>query len=189
MGTPEERLTNLNELMQQNAAAQQAQQATQQQHADMMNSLINHQAAQTAHAQNVAAAAATAPGLGPRRNDGEKLVAKFFHCQQFSGKPEHWSDFAFRFKRAARSQSNEVYRMLVEAETAEDRYDVLGDDAENPELSGTLYDVLCQHVEGEGFMVLKSMSAERNGFEAWISYSASIIRQPSHEDSSSLRRW
>ena len=107
MGTPEERLTSLIELMQQNAAAQQAQQATQQQHADMMNQLINHQAAQTAHAQNVAAAAA-APGLGPRRNDGEKLVAKFFQCQQFSGKPEHWSDFAFRFKRAARSQSNEV---------------------------------------------------------------------------------
>jgi len=160
-------MTSLIELMQQNAIAQQAQQAAQQQqHADMMNSLINHQAAQTAHAQNVAAAAA-APGLGPRRNDGERLVAKFFQCQQFSGKPEHWSDFAFRFKRAARSQSNEVYRMLVEAETAEDRYDVLGDDAENPELSGTLYDVLCQHVEGEGFMVLKSMSAERNGFEAW----------------------
>ena len=139
-------MTSLIELMQQNAVAQQLQQAAQQQqHADMMNSLINHQAAQTAHAQNVAAAA---PGLGPRRNDGEKLVANFFQCQQFSGKPEHWSDFAFRFKRAARSQSNEVYRMLVEAETAEDRYDILGDDAENPELSGTLYDVLCQHVEG-----------------------------------------
>ena len=57
--------------------------------------------------------------------------------------------------------------MLVEAETAEDRYDVLGDDAENSELSVALYDVLCQHVEGEGFMVLKSMSAERNGFGAW----------------------
>ena len=109
MGTPEERMTSLIELMQQNAAAQQAQQATQQQHADMMNSLINHQAAQTAHAQNAAAAAgASAPGMGPRRNDGERLVAKFFQCQQFSGKPEHWSDFAFRFKRAARSQNNEV---------------------------------------------------------------------------------
>merc|ERR1712086_1140204 len=86
-----------------------------------MNCLINHQAAQTAHAQNVAAAAA--PGLGPRRNDGERLVAKFFQCQQFSGKPEHWSDFAFRFKRAARSQSNEVYRMLVDSETSEESFD------------------------------------------------------------------
>ena len=54
-------MTSLIELMQQNAVAQQVQQAAQQQqHADMMNSLINHQAAQTAHAQNVAAAAATA---------------------------------------------------------------------------------------------------------------------------------
>ena len=156
-------MTSLIELMQQNAIAQQAQQAAQQQqHADMMNSLINHQAAQTAHAQNVAAAAA-APGLGPRRNDGERLAAKFFQCQQFSGKPEHWSDFAFRFKRAARSQSNEAYRMLVDAEVAEDTYDDLVD-SDNPELSGTLYDILCQHVEGEGFLVLKSMSAACNGF-------------------------
>ena len=157
-------MTSLIELMQQNAVAQQVQQAAQQQqHADMMNSLINHQAAQTAHAQNVAAAAAAAPGLGPRRNDGERLVAKFFQCQQFSGKPEHWSDFAFRFKRAARSQNNEVYKMLIDAEVAEDTYDGI-DDSENPELSGTLYDILCQHVEGEGFLVLKSMSAACNGF-------------------------
>ena len=163
-------MTSFIELMQQNAIAQQAQQAAQQQqHADMMNSLINHQAAQTAHAQNVAvaAAAASAPGMGPRRNDGERLVAKFFQCQQFSGKPEHWSDCAFRFKRAARSQNNEVYKMLIDAEgQAEDTYDGI-DDSENPELSGTLYDILCQHVEGEGFLVLKSMSAACNGFEAW----------------------
>ena len=168
MGTPEEGITNLLELMQAQQAAQQEQQAAQQQqHADMMNSLMNHQAAQTAHAQNAAAAAA-APGMGPRRNDGERLVAKFCQCQQFSGKPERWSDFAFRFKRAARSQNNEVYKMLIGAEVAEDTYDLENsDDSDNPELSGTIYDILCQHVEGEGFLVLKSMSAACNGFEAW----------------------
>ena len=56
--------------------------------------------------------------------------------------------------------------MLIDAEVAEDTYDGI-DDSENPELSGTLYDILCQHVEGEGFLVLKSMSAACNGFEAW----------------------
>ena len=94
------------------------------------------------------------------------MVAKFFQCSQFTGKPERWSDFAFRFKRAARSQNNEVYKMLIDAEEAEDTYDGI-DDSENPELSGTLYDILCQHVAGEGFLVLKSMSAACNGFEAW----------------------
>ena len=57
--------------------------------------------------------------------------------------------------------------MLIEAETSEGIYGGLGDDVNNPELSGTLYDISRQHVEGGGFMILKSMSAERNGFEAW----------------------
>ena len=170
MGTPEERLTNLIELMQQNAAAQQAQQAAQQaQHTEIMNSLINHQAAQTAHAQNAAAAPAQAPaqGMGPRQDGGGKLVAKYFQCSQFTGKPEHWSDFEFRFKRAAKSQNNEVYKMLTSAEVAEDTYDLENkDDHDNPELSGTMYDILCQHVDGEGFSVLKAMSSACRGFEA-----------------------
>ena len=87
MGTPEERVTRLIELMQ-----QQQQAAQLQQHTELMNSMINHQAAQTA-AQNAATAAATAPaqapaqGMGPRQDGGGKLVAKFSQCQQFSGKP------------------------------------------------------------------------------------------------------
>ena len=163
MGTPEERVTSLIELMQQQQAAQL------QQHTELMNSMINHQAAQTA-AQNAATAAAAAPaqGMGPRQDGGGKLVAKYFQCTQFTGKPELWSDFAFRFKRAARSQNNEVYKMLTSAEVAEDTYDLENkDDHDNPELSGTMYDILCQHVDGEGFLVLKAMSGARNGFEAW----------------------
>ena len=86
MGTPEERVTRLIELMQQQQAAQL------QQHTELMNSMINHQSAQTA-AQNAATAAAAAPaqapaqGMGPRQDGGGKLAAKFFQCQQFSGKP------------------------------------------------------------------------------------------------------
>jgi len=159
MGTPEERVTRLIELMQQ--------------HTDLMTSMINHQAAQTA-AQNAATAAATAPaqapaqGMGPQQDGGGKLVAKYFQCTQVTGKPEHWSDFAFRFKRAAKSQNNEVYKMLTSAEVAEDTYDLENkDDHDNPELSGTMYDILCQHVDGEGFSVLKAMSSACRGFEAW----------------------
>ena len=66
--------------------------------------------------------------------------------------------------------------MLIESETSEDSFDpvdhaargpVRGYEDANPELSGTLYDILCQHVEGEGFMILKSVAARRSGFEAW----------------------
>ena len=132
MGTPEERVTGLIELMQQQQAAQL------QQHTELMTSMINHQAAQTA-AQNAAtAAAAPAQGMGPRQDGGGKLAAKYFQCTQFTGKPERWSDFEFRFKRAAKSQNNEVYKMLTSAEVAEDTYDLENkDDHDNPELSGT----------------------------------------------------
>ena len=74
-----------------------------------------------------AATAATSAG-----RDGGRLVAKFFQCQQFSGKPEHWSDFACRFKRAARSQSNEVYEMLIESETSEESFDPVDRAARGP---------------------------------------------------------
>ena len=138
MGTPEERVTRLIELMQQQQAAQL------QQHTELMNSMINHQAAQTA-AQNAATAAAPAQapaqGMGPRHDGGGKLVAKYFQCSQFTGKPERWSDFAFRFKRAAKSQSNEAYKMLTNAEVADEvKYDLENkDDHDNPELSGTVF--------------------------------------------------
>ena len=63
MGTPGERVTRLIELMQQQQAAQL------QQHAELMNSMINHQAAQTA-AQNAATAAAIAPAQAPAQGMG-----------------------------------------------------------------------------------------------------------------------
>ena len=80
--------------------AQQVQQ--QQQHDTLMNRLIEQQTSQ-------------AP-MGPRDNGGgngeRQLIAKYFQCPQFTGKVESWSDFAFRFKRATRSQSPEAHDML-----------------------------------------------------------------------------
>ena len=68
---------------------------------ELMNHMINQQAAQTP--------------MGPRDNGGGQSVAKYFQCPQFTGKPEHWSDFAFRFKRATRSQNDDAHKMLLRA--------------------------------------------------------------------------
>ena len=120
---------------------------------ELMKHMINQQAAQTP--------------MGPRDNGGGQLVAKYFQCPQFTGKPEHWSDFAFRFKRATRSQNDDAHKMLLRAEVTEDTYKEIDDDIHQPLLSGKMYDVLCQQVDGEGFLILKAMSSTGNGFEAW----------------------
>jgi len=135
-----------------------AQQAQQQlQHDALMNRLIEQQAQQ-------------AP-MGPRDNGGGgggQLVAKYFQCPQFTGKVESWSDFAFRFKRATRSQSPEAHDMLLRAERDAAEYDLENkDDNDYPLLSGQMYDILCQQVDGEGFLILKAMSSTGHGFEAW----------------------
>ena len=58
--------------------------------------------------------------------------------------------------------------MLTSAETSEEKYaDENYDDVNNPELSATIYDLLCQHVEGEGLIVLKS-NTDCNGFQPWM---------------------
>jgi len=141
---------------------QMQEQQTQQQiqHEQLMGQLINQQAAQ-AQAQGPAQAPAAAPAEWQR----ERLVAKFFQCQQFSGKQEHWADFAFRFKRAVRSQSTHMYDDMTRAESAE----AMGSDeglGVPPEMSATLYDILCQHVDGEALMVMKAVR-DCNGLSAW----------------------
>ena len=120
---------------------------------ELMQHMITQQAAQTP--------------LGPRENN-DKLIGKYFRCPQFTGKAETWGDFAFRFKRAAKIQSPKVFGMLEavscsEAELA-DNHPLI--DAGNATEPATLYDLLCQHVEGEGLMVLKA-NVKCEGFHCW----------------------
>jgi len=120
---------------------------------ELMKHMIAQQAAQTP--------------LGPRGNN-DKLIGKYFRCPQFTGKAETWGDFAFRFKRAAKIQSPKVFDMLEAASCSEaelaDNHPLI--DAENAAESATLYDLLCQHVEGEGLMVLKA-NVKCEGLHCW----------------------
>jgi len=124
----------------------------------MMNKLLEHLATQ----------ANTGGGGDSGGGGGGKLLAKFFTCPQFTGKTESWSDFAFRFKRATRSQCPKAHELLLRAEVDSDTYATCHDDADHELLSGQMYDILCQQVEGgEGFLILKAMTATAHGFEAW----------------------
>ena len=107
-------------------------------------------------------------GGGGGGGGGGRLLAKFFTCPQFTGKTESWSDFAFRFKRATRSQCPKAHELLLRAEVDHDTYETNHDDVDYELLSGQMYDILCQQVEGgEGFLILKAMTATAHGFEAW----------------------
>ena len=96
-----------------------------------LNRLMDHIAAQT-----------HTGGGGNSGGGGGKLVAKYFQCPQFTGKAESWSDFAFRFKRATRSQSPEAHDLPLRAERDSAEYDQCHDDSDYPLLSGPMYDVL-----------------------------------------------
>ena len=121
-----------------------------------MNRLLEHLATQTQTG-------------GGGNSGGGRLVAKYFQCPQFMGKAESWSDFAFRFKRATRSQCPKAHELLLRAEMGSvDEYAACRDDTDYPLLSGQMYDILCQQVEGgEGFLILKAMTSTAHGFEAW----------------------
>ena len=95
------------------------------------------------------------------------LIPKFISCLQFNGKPENWEDFQFKFRRAIRSQSATAHAEMIKAEGSETVVD--DDDIEvnvSEETSACLFDILCQHVEGEALMVIKSFSGF-HGLEAW----------------------
>ena len=78
-------------------------------------------------------------------------------------------DFAFRFTRAVKIQSPSTFDKLEQASCSEtelaDKHPLIDEDTET--VSAILYDLLCQHVEGDGMMVLKADSNKRRGFHCW----------------------
>jgi len=158
--TPEERVTSILEAMQ----AQQAQQA--QQHQQLMETLI-------AHAASTAPAPAPAPPRAAERTEARsELIPKFITCPQFNGKLENWEEFQFRLKRAIRSQSSTVQFEMTRVEGSEE---IINDEEPDIDLGGVnasmetsacLFDILCQHVEGDALVIIKSVVGY-HGFEAW----------------------
>ena len=158
--TPEERVTSILEAMQ----AQQAQQA--QQHQQLMETLI-------AHAASATQAPAPAPPRAAERTEARsELVPKFITCPQFNGKLEQWEEFQFRLKRAIRSQSSTVQSEMTRVEGSEDIINDEEPDIDSGgvnasmETSACLFDILCQHVEGDALVIIKSVVGY-HGFEAW----------------------
>ena len=151
---------NITAMLEQMRSQQQQQQ---QQHEAMMQRLVEQQAAQTPIGSRE-----QKPGDPAARVEGRsELIPKFISCPQFNGKPENWEDFQFKFRRAIRSQSATAHAEMIKAEGSETV--VNDDDIEvnaSQETSACLFDILCQHVEGEALMIIKSV-AGFHGFEAW----------------------
>ena len=49
----------------------------------------------------------------------------------------------------------------------ENQHEGVGIDGDNLQESATVYDLLCQHIEGEGLQDLKSSQVKCEGFRCW----------------------
>ena len=166
--TPEERVTSILEAMDIRQQAMQAQQQAQQaMHQQLMETLIAQAAAAPAPAQAQGQARAA-----ERTEARSELIPQFITCPQFKGKLGNWEEFQFRLKRAIRSQSSTVQFEMTRVEGSEEiindeELDVdLGGVNASMETSACLFDILCQHVEGDALVIIKSVVGY-HGFEAW----------------------
>jgi len=167
--TPEEPVTSILEAMDIRQQAMQAQQQAQQaMHQQLMETLIA-QAASAAPAQAQAQGQARAAERTEARSE---LIPQFITCPQFNGKLENWEEFQFRLKRAIRSQSSTVQFEMTRVEGSDE---IINDEEPDIDLGGVnasmetsacLFDILCQHVEGDALVIIKSVVGY-HGFEAW----------------------
>lgn len=116
------------------------------------------------------AAAMPVGGRGSGGAGKPTLVVKHMRLQQFDGSAAAWGDWAFGLKRAARTQSREVYQILEEVEkrTELDEIQLAAElvDVEVEKMSSEMYDILCQTVSGEAMAIVRSVEDFR-GFTAW----------------------
>ena len=113
-----------------------------------------------------------------------KLMAKYFHVEQFRGGLAEWDDWSFAFRRTVNSMSPHAYSLMERAENAatdvrelfentvvvaqdgSSQVVELATDAEQLLRSSELYDILSQRCTGEALSLIKSVR-NCSGFRAW----------------------
>ena len=147
----------------------------------MLNALLQQMGQLTAamlaqqNQQAIPAAAGFAAEQPPGFSGGGKgggsrqarVEARHVKIGTFDGAPDKWDDWSFAFRRTIRSMSNEAYQMMtnVEKKSAEiNEHDEL--DMGQEQVSGELYDVLCQFCTSEALTVIKGVD-DMEGIAAW----------------------
>ena len=114
------------------------------------------------------------PGFGDGGNGGSdrsdrrtKLQARHIKIEQFDGKMDKWDDWAFAFRRTIRSMDSACYKLMIEAEKkTEDVDETTGFNMVQEQVSGELYDILCQVCTSEALSVIKAVE-DCEGISAW----------------------
>jgi hypothetical protein len=125
--------------------------------ADLTNAFI------VIEGQRMQAQARASEGGGQQRR---RIDARHVRVQEFAGKPEDWSDWAFALKRSIRAQSKTAFDLLAKVEQLSDDVDELDLTEEEDAVSGELYDILCQMCRGEALTVIRNVP-ECQGGRAW----------------------
>ena len=112
----------------------------------------------------------TPPGEGRRGRPPSRIIDdRHLKIQDFSGNAEDWADWAFTFKRVIRSRSMAAYKLMcameVKDEEVEEELDL---DKDGEQISGELYDMLCQTCLGEAKSTIRNVD-DMQGIKAWQS--------------------
>ena len=88
----------------------------------------------------------------------KRMEAKHMRLQEFDGAPEKWADWSFSFKRTVRSMDAEAYKLMTDVETVGRDVNEMEDlNGEQDQISGELYDILCQACTGEALSIIRSV--------------------------------
>ena len=132
------------------------------QQASLASVLSSHQASMLAAVEKI-----VGHGGGGEAKMNDKILAKHFRIDSFSGDKSKWEDWNFAFKRNVRSMSREAYDAMKKWEESTDDIDEKLELDENMgKRSAELYDVLCQTCTGEALMVVKAVE-DMEGIRAW----------------------
>ena len=103
------------------------------------------------------------PASPPRR---KKLDTRYIKVEEFDGGSDRWDQWAFALKGGIRAQDAEAYRIMMKVEEMAE--DLNEDDLEfeHDEISGEVYNILCQTCRGTAQSIIRSVDDCR-GLTAW----------------------
>ena len=103
-----------------------------------------------------------------------KLDVKKMKAEAFDGDDDKWDSWSFALKSGIRAQDAEAYRMITKIEQMKEELNEDNLGLEEDEISGELYNLLCQVCRGAAQSIIRSVDDCR-GLTAWQKLSPKTV--------------